>query len=180
MDYFKEHKNKIFFLLFIALLIGGLCVFPHVTRAPHEFAAGEQRSDDPDVPISTELNVPPGAEDMIRFEDDFTGAASQTVSVGDYEAVITVDFQYASEGKGYSIQSLTGAHALSKKGWQFVQYDAAIDTEKVSFTADKTKASIPVTYYASIGVGTVAYDDILVIDLSNVENSSIFQDQIQQ
>lgn len=116
------------------------------------------------------LNAPEGAIATLLFESSQGGTASQQVAVGENVAVITIPFRYEVEGNKRTVTEIGDGTAENSSGWYYVEKAVTISTEKIVFSNEGTKAIVPVTYQASIGVGLEAYDDIVVIDLGDTED----------
>ncbi|MGM9618237.1 MAG: M56 family metallopeptidase [Oscillospiraceae bacterium] len=104
---------------------------------------------------------------VLRLGSDLSGSVSQTENIGDLSTKITVNFQYEATDNGYSIVGIESAVAESNGQWVYVQREASVDFARIGYSEEGVKASVPVTYQASIGEGLCSYDCIVMIDLSH-------------
>ncbi len=102
----------------------------------------------------------------VTFEDEQNGTASQRVTVGENAAVIKVSFSYELQGDRRVITDIGSAVAENLSGWYRVDRAATVSEDEIVLVKDGGKASVPVTYQASIGAGSESYDAVVVIDLT--------------
>ncbi|MGM9661982.1 MAG: M56 family metallopeptidase [Oscillospiraceae bacterium] len=104
---------------------------------------------------------------VLRLGSDGNGSVTQSENIGDHSAKITVNFQYEAMDDGYAIAEIENAAAENHGQWVYVQREASVDFEHISYSDERMKATVPVTYQASIGEGLCSYDCIVMIDLSH-------------
>ena len=102
----------------------------------------------------------------IILREDLSGTLYKTVMVEENSALIAINFTYMSDEKHYEIQNILDAHAELIEGWEYVEDDVLIDFQNIIFSRENAKASVPIIYYASIGVGLASYTDVVLIDLT--------------
>ncbi len=102
----------------------------------------------------------------VTFDDEQNGTATQRVTVGENAAVIKVSFSYELQGDRRVITDIGSAVAENLSGWHRVDRAATVSEDEIQLVKDGGKAVVPVTYQASIGVGSESYDAIVMIDLT--------------
>lgn len=118
-------------------------------------------------PTASPEAAPPKDQAAVTFEDEHSATAVQQVTVGEnHAAAITVSFSYKLQGDRRVITDIGSAEAENLSEWQYVERAATVSEDKIVFSEDGSKASVPVTYQASIGDGNASYDAIVVIDLT--------------
>ena len=154
----QAHKCCVLFLLSFALL-----VFLTACSAaePPQDSAGDTAAGQE----STGSHA--ASKQDLTLKDDGTGYYAQEISVGECSALAAVSFHYDAEP--LAITSVDGVQVEALTGWQSVTPDAEINMEQLSYNTEKTRVSIPFTYFARIGVGTEAYTDSVTIDLHAAE-----------
>ena len=103
---------------------------------------------------------------MIKLGDHENGSISTMIEVGKNSAVVTIDFQYKTEGDNLSFLEIEKASVKNNGGWLYVKEDATIDFEHIIFANEGTKVSVPIKYEASIGAGLSQYDCCVVATLA--------------
>ena len=103
---------------------------------------------------------------MIKLGDHENGSISTMIEVGKNSAVVTIDFQYKTEGDNLSFLEIEKASVKNNGGWLYVKEDATIDFEHIIFANEGTKVSVPIKYEASIGAGLSHSDGCEVAPLA--------------
>lgn len=111
-----------------------------------------------------ETTPPAETTPKLQLNDDGTGTYAEIISPGgntDYSALATVYFHY----EGDAITSVDSVRVKAVEGWVSIQQDTELNAAGVSYNEERSQATVPFTYYASIGSGMEVYDDIVVVNL---------------
>ena len=109
---------------------------------------------------STELPKSP----ELKLNDDGTGTYAELLLLGEHDdlkALATVYFHY----EGDAITRVDSVRVKNVAGWVSIQQDTELNAAGVSYNEERSQATVPFTYYASIGSGMAVYDDIVVVNL---------------
>lgn len=79
---------------------------------------------------------------------------------------MTLSFQYSDKEGKKQITGIGEATVENAKGWFHVNRVAEIDREHIYLSDDGWQATVPFTYYVSLGSGYDAYDSAAVISLN--------------
>lgn len=112
-----------------------------------------------------EETTPPGeTTPKLQLNDDGTGTYTDLLTSGENDslkALATVYFHY----EGDAITSVDSVRVKAVEGWVSIQQDTELNTAGISYNEERSQATVPFTYYASIGSGMAVYDDIVVVNL---------------
>lgn len=111
-----------------------------------------------------ETTPPAETTPKLQLNDDGTGTYAEIISPGgntDYLALATVYFHY----EGDAITSVDSVRVKAVEGWVSIQQDTELNAAGISYNEERSQATVPFTYYASIGSGMAVYDDIVVVNL---------------
>ena len=104
---------------------------------------------------------------VLTLGENGQGTLATPVSVGeDYGVLVTLSFQYSDKEGKKQITGIGEATVENAKGWFHVNRVAEIDREHIYLSDDGWQATVPFTYYVSLGSGYDAYDSAAVISLN--------------
>lgn len=114
------------------------------------------------TPSETSTELPKSPE--LKLNDDGTGTYAELLLLGENDslkALATVYFHY----EGDAITSVDSVRVRAVEGWVSIQQDTELNAAGISYNEERSQATVPFTYYASIGSGMAVYDDIVVVNL---------------
>lgn len=114
------------------------------------------------TPSETTEKLPNSPE--LKLNDDGTGTYAELLLLGENDslkALATVYFHY----EGDAITSVDSVRVKAVEGWVSIQQDTELNAAGISYNEERSQATVPFTYYASIGSGMAVYDDIVVVNL---------------
>ena len=114
------------------------------------------------TPSETSTELPKSPE--LKLNDDGTGTYAEPLLLGEHDdlkALATVYFHY----EGDAITSVDSVRVRAVEGWVSIQQDTELNAAGISYNEERSQATVPFTYYASIGSGMAVYDDIVVVNL---------------
>lgn len=114
------------------------------------------------TPSETSTELPKSPE--LKLNDDGTGTYAELLLLGENDslkALATVYFHY----EGDAITSVDSVRVKAVEGWVSIQQDTELNAAGISYNEERSQATVPFTYYASIGSGMAVYDDIVVVNL---------------
>lgn len=114
------------------------------------------------TPSETTEKLPNSPE--LKLNDDGTGTYAEIISPGgntDYLALATAYFHY----EGNAITSVDSVRVRAVEGWVSIQQDTELNAAGILYNEERSQATVPFTYYASIGSGMAVYDNIVVVNL---------------
>lgn len=114
------------------------------------------------TPSETSTELPKSPE--LKLNDDGTGTYAELLLLGENDslkALATVYFHY----EGDAITSVDSVRVRAVEGWVSIQQDTELNAAGISYNEERSQATVPFTYYASIGSGMAVYDNIVVVNL---------------
>lgn len=114
------------------------------------------------TPSETSTELPKSPE--LKLNDDGTGTYAELLLLGEHDdlkALATVYFHY----EGDAITSVDSVRVKAVEGWVSIQQDTELNAAGISYNEERSQATVPFTYYASIGSGMAVYDDTVVVNL---------------
>lgn len=105
---------------------------------------------------------------VLDLKDDGTGTYSENIFWGKCGATVTAEFHY--DKKDLSILSIDSLRMKERCGW-FSVSAPSIEWEKLEFAEGKSRMVIPFQYAGSVGAGFVLYDDMILLDLMQPQNT---------
>lgn len=114
------------------------------------------------TPSETTEKLPNSPE--LKLNDDGTGTYAELLLLGENDslkALATVYFHY----EGDAITSVDSVRVKAVEGWVSIQQDTELNAAGISYNEERSQATVPFTYYASIGSGMAVYDNIVVVNL---------------
>lgn len=127
-------------------------------------ACGAEETTPPAETTTSETSTELPKSPELKLNDDGTGTYAELLLLGendDLKALATVYFHY----EGDAITSVDSVRVKAVEGWVSIQQDTELNAAGISYNEERSQATVPFTYYASIGSGMAVYDDIVVVNL---------------
>lgn len=127
-------------------------------------ACGAEETTPPAETTTSETSTELPKSPELKLNDDGTGTYAELLLLGENDslkALATVYFHY----EGDAITSVDSVRVKAVEGWVSIQQDTELNAAGVSYNEERSQATVPFTYYASIGSGMEVYDDIVVVNL---------------
>lgn len=113
---------------------------------------------------AAETTPPAETTPKLQLNDDGTGTYTDLLTSGENDslkALATVYFHY----EGDAITSVDSVRVKAVEGWVSIQQDTELNAAGISYNEERSQATVPFTYYASIGSGMAVYEDTVVVNL---------------
>lgn len=127
-------------------------------------ACGAEETTPPAETTTSETSTELPKSPELKLNDDGTGTYAELLLLGENDslkALATVYFHY----EGGAITSVDSVRVKAVEGWVSIQQDTELNAAGISYNEERSQATVPFTYYASIGSGMAVYDDIVVVNL---------------
>lgn len=127
-------------------------------------ACGAEETTPPAETTSSETTEKLPKSPELKLNDDGTGTYAELLLLGENDslkALATVYFHY----EGDAITSVDSVRVKAVEGWVSIQQDTELNAAGISYNEERSQATVPFTYYASIGSGMAVYDNIVVVNL---------------
>ena len=127
-------------------------------------ACGAEETTPPAETTTSETSTELPKSPELKLNDDGTGTYAELLLLGENDslkALATVYFHY----EGDAITSVDSVRVKAVEGWVSIQQDTELNAAGILYNEERTQATAPFTYYASIGSGMAVYDDIVVVNL---------------
>lgn len=111
-----------------------------------------------------ETTPPAETTPKLQLNDDGTGTYTDLLTSGENDslkALATVYFHY----EGDALTSVDSVRVKAVEGWTYIQQDTELNAAGITYNEAKSQATVPFTYYASIGSGMEVYEDTVVVNL---------------